>query len=267
MTTTKFNCAGYLQRYVLLLGALLFIPSFSTAAEVVPEIRASIMLTEPWGFYENDTADADTSKLRMTGIWLEIAALIEAEAKIKINKTLTPYPRIWQELENGDTDISFLIRSSDREAIVNHAGHLFDFGTVVVARNGVALARYENLQDLKIGMLRGIRLSPAFDADSQLHKIEVRDYETMVNMLREDRLDAIAGNSVSIPYLLKKLDAKHIAGQRFVLQSTPVTVHVSKHYKNTKVLKRIEEAVLRLKRRNAFEAVLDRWAGKEWRVK
>lgn len=266
MTMTKFNFVDHLPRFVLLMAALCA-SSFSNAGDVTPIVRASIMLTEPWGFYENGTADADKSKLRMTGIWLEIAALVEAEANIKINKTLTPYPRIWQELENGDTDISFLIRSTDREAIVNHAGHLFDFGTVVVARKGVTLERYENLQSLRIGMLRGIRLSPTFDADTQLHKIEVRDYETLVNMLREERLDAIAGNSVSIPYLLKKLDAKQIAGKRLVLQSTPVTVHASKHYQDAKVLKQIEDAVLRLKRRNAFEAVLDRWAGKEWRVK
>lgn len=248
---------------------LLLILSFcvSNAFAESNVVRASIMLTEPWGYYEGDTSTEDKSKLKMTGIWIEISDLIEKESKVTINKTLTPYPRIWQELESGDTDISFLIRSADRESIVNHAGHLFNFGSVALSRKGVALNKYEDLAGLQIGLLRGIRLSPRFDADTTLHKIEVRDYETLVNMLREGRLDVIAGNSVSIPYLLRKLDAKDIVGQRLVLQSTPVTIHVSKRFKDKATTKRLEDAVNRLNRRGAIEKILTKWAGDDWRVK
>lgn len=252
------------MKRILLLALFLYFPNVSAEANAV---RASIMLTEPWGYYATDSSTEEKSKLKMIGIWVEISDLIEKESKVTIQKTLTPYPRIWQELENGDTDISFLIRSADRESIVNHAGHLFNFGSVALSRKGIALTKYEDLSGLQIGLLRGIRLSPRFDADTSLHKIEVRDYETLVNMLREGRLDVIAGNSVSIPYLLRKLDAKDIAGQRLLLQSTPVTIHVSKHFTDKATAKRLEDAVKRLNRRGAIENILTKWAGDDWRVK
>jgi len=227
-------------------------------------VRAAIMQTEPWGFLPKPAADGKA--VAPIGIWLDIAARIEAEAGITIVKTLKPYARVWQELDLGSADISFLIRSPDREGQYAHAGHLFDFGTVVLADKKHPLPSYEALGGLRIGLMRGIRLSPRFDADSTLNKVEVRDYETMVQMLREGRLDAIAGNSVSLHYLVKQMGLQAQVGQQWVLQVTPVTVHVSKLYGDQDALKRIEAAVQRLKRQGAFEAIIDRWAGRDWRV-
>jgi polar amino acid transport system substrate-binding protein len=88
----------------------------------------------------------------------------------------------------------------------------------------------------------------------------------MVQMLRDGRLDAIAGNSVSLHYLVKKMGLEARVGKQWVLQVTPVTVHVSKRYGNQDTLQRIEAAVQRLKRQGAFEAIIDFWAGRSWRV-
>ena len=183
-----------------------------------------------------------------------------------MTKTLKPYARVWQELDQGSADISFLIRSADREGQYLHAGHLFDFGAVVVADKQHPIPSYEALSALRIGVMRGIRLSPRFDADTGLKKVEVRDYETMVQMLHEGRLDAIAGNSVSLHYLIKRMGVQAQVGKQLVLQLTPVTVHVSKLYSDTDALRRIEAAVRRLQRQGAFEAIIDRWVGPGWRV-
>jgi polar amino acid transport system substrate-binding protein len=227
-------------------------------------VRAAIMQTEPWGFLSKapDGGKAGAP----VGILLDIAARIEAEAGVTMVKTLKPYARVWQELDLGSADISFLIRSADREGQYKHAGHLFDFGTVVLADKKHPLANYEALGGLRIGLMRGIRLSPRFDADTSLNKVEVRDYETMVQMLREGRLDAIAGNSVSLHYLVKLVGMEALVGKQWVLQVTPVTVHVSQLYGDHDALKRIETAVQRLKRQGAFESIIDRWVGRDWRV-
>jgi len=227
-------------------------------------VRAAIMQTEPWGFFSKSGGDEKAGP--PVGIWLDIAARIEAEAGVAMVKTLKPYARVWQELDLGNADISFLIRSADREGQYAHAGHLFDFGTVVLADKKYPLPNYEALGGLRIGVMRGIRLSPRFDADTTLNKVEVRDYETMVQMLREGRLDAIAGNSVSLHYLVKRAALEAQVGKQWVLQVTPVTVHVSKLYAERDALARIEAAVQRLKRQGAFEAIIDRWVGRDWRV-
>lgn len=236
------------------------VPASATPALV----RAALMQTEPWSYFPA-TTDSSVAAAP-AGILMEISSRIEAEAGVTIVKTLKPYARVWQELDQGSTDISFLIRSPDREGMYAHAGHLLDFGTVVIANKQHPLPDYEALRGLRIGVIRSIRLSPRFDADNTLVKVEVRDYETMVQMLREGRLDAISGNSVSLHYLVKNMGLDAQVGKQLVLQVAPVTVHVSKHYTDVNALRRIESAVQRLKRQGVFEAIIDRWVGRRWRI-
>ena len=82
----------------------------------------------------------------------------------------------------------------------------------------------------------------------------------------EGRLDAISGNSVSLHYLVKNMGLDPQVGKQLVLQVAPVTVHVSKHYTDVNTLRRIESAVQRLKRQGVFEAIIDRWIGRRWRI-
>jgi polar amino acid transport system substrate-binding protein len=225
-------------------------------------LRVSIMHTEPWGFLK----PAQEGATLPAGIWFDISEKLEAETGFVFEKALRPYARIWQELEEGQTDLSFLIRSKDREGTVQHAGHLFDFGSIIVRSGSSPLTRYEELAGLRIGVLRGIRLSPRFDADTDLVKIEVRDYETMVKMFVEGRLDAISGNSVSVYYLLRQ-KAPDFPVSRLVLQTTPVTLHVSRHYQDMPTLRALEAAVNRLSQQGVFHDILNRWAGTGWQVR
>lgn len=234
----------------------LLLSTMPAKATEPPPLRAQIMQTEPWGYFNDH---------RLTGIWPEIADLIEKESGVPHRKSLAPYSRVIQNLDAGDIDVSYLIKSPDRASVI-HAGLLFNFGAVVIAREGVQVERYEDLDGLRIGVLRGIRLSHRFDADANLHKIEVRDYETMVNMLAEGRLDAISGNSLSLPYLARKLGGGASLGKRLVLQVTPVTVQFSARFAGSPVVDAVKEAVDRLRARGDIAAVLDRWAGPEWRV-
>ncbi|SFX43941.1 substrate-binding periplasmic protein [Marinospirillum alkaliphilum] len=237
---------------------LLFVLSFNASLVAAP-LRALIMETEPWGFHDETTGQA-------MGIWLEIAALIEAESGLQQQKRLVPYARVLESLHYGDADLSYLIRAPARDGEVQHAGYLFSFGSVVLAREGIKLERYEDLAGLRIGVLRGIRLSPRFDADTSLNKVYLRNYETLIGMLAAGRLDAISGNSLSLMYLSEQLQVSELLGDRLVLQATPVTVQFSLHYEDTQRMERIQQAVERLQQSGAIEQVLDRWAGPDWRV-
>lgn len=243
----------------LLLLWLLALPWMSLVAADTPALRALIMETEPWGFYQPETGE-------LQGIWVDIARAIEAESGIPQQKKLAPYARVMESLRTGDADLSYLIRSPDRDAEVIHAGFLFDFGSVVLARKGVELKSYEDLQGLRIGVMQSIRLSPRFDQDQQLNKIPLRNYETMLNMLQMGRLDAVSGNSLSLSYLAEKLLEPELLGDRLVLQLTPVTLQFSVDAAVNAPLQPIQDAVLRLRERGDIAAILDSWAGTQWRV-
>ena len=174
------------------------------------------MHTEPWAFYGSEGEQRNTPM----GIVVEANQAIAKESGLILEPVLEPYGRIGRHLRNGDCDLTYLIRSPDRDDYVEYVGHLFTFQCIVVARPSLPLRRYEDLAGLRIGLIKDIHLNPRFDEDAQLQKVEVKDYETLVDMFLNGRLDAIAGNSVSIPYLLQKRGHVSLAQHPLVLQQT-----------------------------------------------
>lgn len=242
--------------------------SFSAGADAAREevatreeapLIALIMETEPWGFYHPETRAPQ-------GIWLDIAQELERVSGLAQTKRLAPYARVIEGLAQGAADVSYLIRSPDRDAEVVHAGHLFNFGSIVQARQGIQLNSYDDLQGLRIGVLQNIRLSPRFDQDQQLHKVMVRNYENMMTMLAAGRLDAVSGNSLSLAYLQEQMQMQDRVGDRLVLQVTPVTVQFSQRSQQLDQIPRIQKAVEQLREEGRIDAVLDAWAGELWRV-
>ncbi|WP_114418612.1 substrate-binding periplasmic protein [Marinospirillum perlucidum] len=242
-----------------LLGACLLLAGGLVWADSSERLRALIMETEPWGFYQPEQGE-------LQGIWIDIARLLEDETGIEQQKRLAPYARVMESLALGDADISYLIRSPDRDDEVLHAGLLFHFGSVVQARQGIRLNDYEDLLGLRIGVLQGIRLSPRFDQDKRLHKISVRNYETQLNMLEAGRLDAIAGNSLSLAYLQEKRQLDALLGDRLILQVTPVTLQFSRSSGALELLPVMRQGIEDLRAQGRIQAVLDAWAGPDWRV-
>lgn len=238
---------------------LLFIGLVMASRVAASPLQALIMETEPWGFYDTGSGQAQ-------GIWLDIARELEEASGLAQQKSLAPYARVMESLALGDADISYLIQSQDRDDEVVHAGHLFNFGSVVQARKGIELQNFDDLKGLRIGVLQGIRLSPEFDQHLGLHKVPVRNYETQLNMLAAGRLDAISGNSLSLAYLQEQMQVEEYLGDRLVLQVTPVTVQFSKHSEQLHQVARIKKAVEQLNQEGRIEAILDDWAGVEWRV-
>lgn len=104
----------------------------------------------------------------------------------------------------GSCDLTYLIRSPDRDDYVEYVSHLFTFQSIALSRPSLPLRRYDDLAGLRSELIKDVRLNPRFDENAQLQKVEVRDYAPLVDMFLNGRLDAIAGNSVSLPYLLQK---------------------------------------------------------------
>lgn len=252
-----------LRRYALsLLGILACLAPPASAGD---PLRLALPHSEPWSYYAADNTAKDGSTLVRTGIMIDIAQALSQESGLEFRQKLSPYPRIWRDLRAGDCDLTFAIRSPDRDDYVRYAGHLFTFDTIVVGRPGLKLASHEDLHGLRIGVLGDIRLSPKFDQDGQLQKIELRDYETMVEMLLAGRLDAIAGNNLSLNYLLNKRKPGGPQWPQLLLQKTEVWAQFSRRSPRASDAEKLAEAIDRLRRRGFFEALLTRHAGDSWR--
>ena len=264
----------------LFIGGFISQAQFAAAAanRVSPlTIDTRIMHTEPWGFYcdpqsQNKTPLVISAQTQyhqdiLCGIWPDIAQYLAKKAGLNLQLSLEPYGGIWQSLDTGQADLSFLIRSAERSHLAPSQAHMFDFASVVIARAGIHLTDYQDLQNLRIGVLRGIRLSPRFDHDPKLNKIQLRNYELMVDMLLHQRLDAIAGNNVSLLYLLQKKQAlDKVNVQPLILQKTHVYLHMAAGLYAHPYGQVLIQANQALREQGIYQHLIDAYVGSQWRL-
>lgn len=243
----------------LLLGAALLAYQINAAA--AGGMRVDIGHTEPWGYYPSTTERTTTTRQSApVGIIADITATLAKESGIATESLLTPLPKIWKNLKTGETDLSFLIRSEDRDNDVIYIAYLFPLDTILLARPGTTLRSYDDLAPLRIGVLRDIRLSHQFDHDSTLRKFEFRDYEAMVDTLLANRIDAIAGNSVSLEFLLNKRGLTQVSQwPRLLLQKNQVWAQMSKRSPYQQHSLKIRNTIDRLRNQGFFEQVIGRY--------
>ncbi len=255
------------QQFLKILSILLYLILMAGSAytQETP-LKIQLVHTEPWGYVVENTNKQDQ---KLVGIWLEVTEAIAKKVEVKFDLLLAPPARINRSLEQGNTDLSFLEQTVEKDAYVIYAGKLFTYGSIIVPRKDkeVRLNSYEDLYETRIGVVRGMSLNPKFDSDFELTlKQKFRNYEIIIGMLKLGRLDVIAGDSVALPYLLHKLNFEERVGSPLILQKTPVWVQFSKKSKQLHYVPRIRKAVEVLRKEGAFEQILYRYAGDRWKI-
>jgi len=241
----------------LLLATLSLLGGVLPARAETAPLRTCLMHTEPWTFYTREAGNERKSVL--AGIFVDISREVSRESGLSLEYTAMPYGRVAKELQSGDCDLTFLIRSDVRDSYVDYAALLFTFNSLIIARPQLQLRQYEDLKGLRIGLLKDIRLNPRFDGDGDLYKVEARDYETLVDMFLNGRLDAIAGNSISLPYLLQKRGVTPASLPKLVLQKTEVWAQMSKRSPQIGQLSKLRNAVEKLRNDGYFDTLLQRY--------
>lgn len=220
-------------------------------------LRVGLIHTEPWAYYTQDKSGERKSQL--TGVFVEINKALAREANLQLDPVVLPYGRVRKEIQAGHCDLTYLTRPEDKDGRIAQAGLLFSFQSIILTRPEINLRQYEDLQGLRIGVVRDARLNPRFDNDSELQKHEVRDYETLVDMFISGRMDAIAGNSISLTYLLRKRGYPNQHWPRLVLQNVEVWAQMARRSSQHEALPQITAAIDRLRGDGFFETLLQRY--------
>lgn len=223
-------------------------------------INVQIELAEPWGFYLSGQTKSPTES-RISGIWVDIINLLSRETGVKFNTTLAPHARVVQNLAHGKIDLSFLIKSEMENEDVECISYLFSIHTIVVSPVQQDIRSYDDLYGKRIGIVRGIKLDPKFDSDGSLFKQAYRNYSIIVTMLAQNRLDAIVGDSISIPYLMKNQRLNLLLYQSFVLRKSPVWIQLSGKSSHQSEKEAIIRASDRLRNQGYFNNILTKYAG------
>lgn len=145
-----------------------------------------VILNYPLGYLDSEGVP--------TGIHWDFLQAIEQRSGICFNKKLIPYPRIWKSMEYGEHDGGIVFRSKGRDAIVEYVAPVLTLRTIVVPRKGISIKHYQDLKEMTIGKVRGIRLDARFDHDPDLVFVEQNNYVHLWKILSRSRVDAIAGS-------------------------------------------------------------------------
>lgn len=216
------------------------------------QLRFITIDVAPWA-----TTDADSGE--MVGVFPEVIKEIEERTGHDINITLTPFARIDRELESGRQDCTILITDENR-AKLTRQGELLSYHSMgVIARQGVSLKNYSDLQSLTFSVLRGVAISVKFDADSNLKKEFDTDYLIGIRKIAHKRLDAIAGAIPTIRFLADQHGLSEHLGEQLSLEKAPLMLQCSKRSSNLAVMPELNRAIIDMKQDGTLEKIKTRY--------
>ncbi len=233
---------------------LLSVPILLCANPLEIQVEAS----EPWGFYHPISSNGEY-RHKLAGIWIDIIELLSKRTGLEINTSLAPHARVVQNLENGKVDLSFLVRTRDVNPKVMFLVEILPVATIVVSLQKTKIKVFNDLYGIRIGIVRGSENEPRFDEDSALFKQAYRNHKIIVNMLFQRRLDAIVGDSVSIPYLIQKQGFNQTTFHTFTLYETPVWITLSSNSNNLPDPRLLIKANGELKKSGIYDRIIRKY--------
>ncbi len=192
------------------------------------EFRVDLIQFDPWAKPNPDLAQA--SKQPYVGIIADLLNEFERRSGHKTLRTLTPYARVERDLQVGDTDFSIMAWGDARAAYAKRGTALvpLDFG--VIARVGVPLKAYADLQRIVVAAPRGLKVDARFDIDASIKKELLLDYTQAIRMTMAARdAKAVAGSLSTLGHLIHKFGYEAEFGDVLVLNTTHLTVAFSKN--------------------------------------
>jgi len=146
----------------------------------------------------------------------------------------------------------------DRYQEIESTGIDVEFG--FLPYRDVVINSYADVQKLDIGLPLGVTLGHAFDKDSTVNKVSVRDYETGVLMLSRKRIDALAGVMGSLRFSGKKNGVSSDAyGKPFITKKVPLKLFCRHDYGDEALKAEIGKAATALRENGTMRRIVRRY--------
>ena len=221
-------------------------------------IHVQVDYSEPWGYYQQSVVN-DSPERQLKGIWIEIIRLFTDHTGIKFQTTIAPHARVLQNLKHGKIDMSFQVRPEKDSENIIYITEMFAVESIAVSTKSNPANSYEDLMGKRIGIVRGTKISRQFDSDRMLFKQPFRNYEIIVSMLFQKRLDVVVGDHVSILFLMKKNDFSDIHSTSFILRKSNIWLQLSVFSFSKDKMKRLTKANAQFRKRNDYQTIIERF--------
>jgi polar amino acid transport system substrate-binding protein len=161
-----------------------------------------------------------------------------------------PWRRCVVMMKAGDLDLlSSIAKSPEREHYMQfieppyRSGYGISFYT-----RGTDLKRYEDLQGLTIGLIRGSAYFDRFDHDRNLAKFAVTREEQLIEMLYRGRLDVVVGIGRNLDYLIQRRELSKIVRKTSLVVPTvaPTYIAISRKSPGLHLVPKLGQALLEM---------------------
>ena len=166
------------------------------------ENQTLVLATDFWPPFRIDNGEQ-----AMTGIDVDLAALLEKRLKLRIKIVRVPWIRALAMMREGKADLmSGLARTPERAKFILYAEPAY--AEIRPAFYGLRdselrINSYADLNGPSIGFTRGSAYFEPFDSDTELKKQSATDESQLLRMLVGRRFDLIVGSDIQVDYELK----------------------------------------------------------------
>jgi len=243
-----------LQAFFLCLLFLFFAQSLPVNAQSEkPALKIATIPLPPWGY--------KTPKGISTGITFEWANAIAKRMGRTSQNRILPMQRLFKEIEHGRSDFSIMLRTPYSQKVsVPIANIGTPFKVIVWPRKGITIKGYNGLNNLRLSMVRGMKVGKKFEDKKNLDITFSTDYAHSIRMFKARRVDAVIGTQVSLHYNAYQdgLKINEEFDAPFELARFQGWVQASQHFIEREGIEEIQKASLSLIKDGTFQQIYEK---------
>lgn len=231
------------------LCAVLSVPVFALPVSA-RSLKFITIDVAPW-------ASIDKATGKPVGVFPAVVDEIARRTRSTITYTLHPFSRIDRELEGGEQDCTIIVWTEERSRIVQKGELVSNHPMGVIARKGVPLKKYEDLNGLTVSVLRGLSVDGRFDADKAVKRDYDNDYAMGLRKVAHAHIDAIAGAIPTIQFLARRDGFDRYLGDVLPMSTIPLVLQCSKRSRNLDFMPQLDQAIRDMRDDGTLQRILD----------
>lgn len=194
---------------------------------------------------------------KMEGAFIELVNEIAKRINREISITITPFARVDRELETGAHDCTILVPRPDALVVKGDVISFHPMG--VIPRKDIDINVYEDIQVLRLSVIRGATMTPRFDEDTKIYKEYDTDYLIGLRKIARGRLDGIVGAIPTLLYLAEQEGVKDLLGKPFPLTEIPLIFQCSRNSPNLDIIPLVNKAIADMKEEGVITNIQSRY--------
>ncbi len=216
------------------------------------ELRfAAVDVGQPYGYKDESGVEK--------GILRDILKHLADDLPLPSSVSLLPYKRMLHGLDSGEYDCSAFFNSPKRNEKYHQIALITKKPVVIISmmnndKKGMTVpSKLTDFEGKVVGVIRSAHYDKSFDDNKKILKRELDNYQQAINLVRQNRLDALIGPQEIIKDVFPK------SGIPFLLKTNQIWLQCSRHslrLKKNGVLNLIKTAEQRLHHKDESKDVI-----------